>query len=90
MEGLRQTAPARGFKRPSRSTMRTSGRDPVNLYRLPFPHPGPNAWLQSPDAIHSADSIQPPDAQTLDLPCHFENYVAKPFENYLAYAGSNP
>jgi hypothetical protein len=22
--------------------------------------------------------------------CHFENYVAKPFENYLAYAGSNP
>ncbi len=48
--------------------MRTSGRDPVNLYRLPFPHPGPNAWLQSPDAIHSADSIQPPDAQTLDPP----------------------
>jgi hypothetical protein len=30
-----------------------------------------------------------PDILTTAL-CHFENYVAKPFENYLAYAGSNP
>src|SRR6266446_10745351 len=62
--------------------MRTSGRDPVNLYRLPFPHPGPNAWLQSPDAIHSADSIQPPDRSDprppCPLPCHLTNTYIVP------------